>query len=180
MRPQSSSRLAIFFRGAAQRHRDAVQVHHGRSDRQRQRPSITIVDDGEGQTPSDMPKTILSLHRGNKNSIPFVQGKFNMGGSGVLEFCGVDHNVELVLSVGTRRSCRTPPRTRAVELYDYSPRGPAPRCRAPADSPISRRAADAPGQWHAAHVCRADAADFPNKEPAIRAGGRVGHAVQAV
>ena len=64
----------------------------------RRRPSITIVDDGEGQTPSDMPSTILSLHNGNKNSIPFVQGKFNMGGSGVLEFCGVDHNVELVFS----------------------------------------------------------------------------------
>ena len=64
----------------------------------RQRPSITIVDDGEGQIPSAMPKTILSLHKGNKNSIPFVQGKFNMGGSGVLEFCGVDHNVELVVS----------------------------------------------------------------------------------
>ena len=64
----------------------------------RSRPSITITDDGEGQTPDDMPGTILSLHKGNKNAIPFVQGKFNMGGSGVLEFCGVDHNVELVLS----------------------------------------------------------------------------------
>jgi len=64
----------------------------------RQRPSITIVDNGEGQTPSGMPETILSLHRGNKNAIPFVQGKFNMGGSGVLEFCGVNHNVELVVS----------------------------------------------------------------------------------
>ncbi|MGH8526067.1 MAG: hypothetical protein ACREXY_18255, partial [Gammaproteobacteria bacterium] len=64
----------------------------------RSRPSITIADDGEGQTPTGMPETILSLHKGNKNSIPFVQGKFNMGGSGVLEFCGVDHNVELVLS----------------------------------------------------------------------------------
>jgi hypothetical protein len=64
----------------------------------RQRPSITIVDDGEGQTPVSMPETILSLHRGNKNKIPFVQGRFNMGGSGVLEFCGVEHNVELVLS----------------------------------------------------------------------------------
>lgn len=62
------------------------------------RPSITIVDDGEGQTPALMPRTILSLHKGNKNAIPFVQGKFNMGGSGVLEFCGVNHNVELVLS----------------------------------------------------------------------------------
>ena len=64
----------------------------------RTRPSITIADDGEGQTPAAMPETILSLHKGNKNAIPFVQGKFNMGGSGVLEFCGVDHNVELVLS----------------------------------------------------------------------------------
>jgi hypothetical protein len=64
----------------------------------RTRPSITIVDDGEGQTPTGMPATILSLHKGNKNAIPFVQGKFNMGGSGVLEFCGVDHNVELVIS----------------------------------------------------------------------------------
>ncbi len=62
------------------------------------RPSISIADDGEGQTPDLMPKTILSLHKGNKNAIPFVQGKFNMGGSGVLEFCGVDHNVELVVS----------------------------------------------------------------------------------
>ncbi len=64
----------------------------------RTRPSITIVDDGEGQTAAGMPATILSLHKGNKNAIPFVQGKFNMGGSGVLEFCGVDHNVELVIS----------------------------------------------------------------------------------
>ncbi len=64
----------------------------------RTRPSITIADDGEGQTPSGKPGTILSLHKGNKNAIPFVQGKFNMGGCGVLEFCGVDHNVELVIS----------------------------------------------------------------------------------
>jgi hypothetical protein len=65
---------------------------------EKRRPSISIADDGEGQTPDDMPRTILSLHKGNKNSIPFVQGKFNMGGSGVLEFCGVNHNVELVVS----------------------------------------------------------------------------------
>jgi hypothetical protein len=62
------------------------------------RPSISIADDGEGQTPTSMPRTILSLHKANKNKIPFVQGKFNMGGSGVLEFCGVEHNVELVVS----------------------------------------------------------------------------------
>jgi hypothetical protein len=65
---------------------------------QRKRPSISIADDGEGVTPSGMPRSILSLHEGNKEQIRFVQGKFNMGGSGVLEYCGTDHNVELVLS----------------------------------------------------------------------------------
>ncbi len=62
------------------------------------RPCFTIVDNGEGQTPAAMPETILSLHKGNKDKIKFVQGKFNMGGTGVLEFCGIDHNVQLVIS----------------------------------------------------------------------------------
>lgn len=45
----------------------------------KQTPNIAIYDDGEGQTPSAFPNTFLSLHRGNKIDIPFVQGKFNMG-----------------------------------------------------------------------------------------------------
>lgn len=83
----------------------------------RQRPSITIVDDGEGVTPSGMPKTILSLHEGNKDTIPFVQGKFNMGGSGVLEFCGMEHNVELVLS---RRNPKLLPTDASAEDRKWS------------------------------------------------------------
>ena len=62
------------------------------------RPCFTIVDDGEGQTPETMPKTILSLHAGNKDKIKFVQGKFHMGGTGVLEFCGLERNLQLVVS----------------------------------------------------------------------------------
>lgn len=62
------------------------------------RPSISIADNGEGQTPISMPNTILSLLKGSKKRIPFVQGKFHMGGTGVLEFCGKEHNVQLVLS----------------------------------------------------------------------------------
>ena len=50
--------------------------------------SITIVDLGEGQTPAKMPDTFLSIDRENKLRIPFVQGKFNMGGTGALKFCG--------------------------------------------------------------------------------------------
>src|SRR4051812_25699788 len=52
------------------------------------KPCFTICDSGEGQTPERMPDTLLSLHRRNKLRIPFVQGKFNMGGSGALKFCG--------------------------------------------------------------------------------------------
>ncbi len=50
--------------------------------------SLTIYDDGEGQHPADFPTTFLSLLRGNKNEIHFVQGKYNMGGAGAIAFCG--------------------------------------------------------------------------------------------
>lgn len=83
----------------------------------RQRPSLTITDDGEGVTPAAMPNTILSLHEGNKEAIPFVQGKFNMGGSGVLEFCGIDHNVQLVLS---RRNPKLLPANASAEEKKWS------------------------------------------------------------
>lgn len=60
-------------------------------------PCFVISDCGEGQTPDTLPTTILSLDRDNKVKIPFVQGKFNMGGTGVLEFCG-KRNLQMVLS----------------------------------------------------------------------------------
>ena len=63
----------------------------------RQNPSFTIVDNGEGQTPDSMPDTLLSLDKQNKVDVHFVQGKFNMGGTGALRFCG-RHNLQLVIS----------------------------------------------------------------------------------
>ncbi|WP_429910807.1 hypothetical protein [Glycocaulis sp.] len=51
-------------------------------------PCYTFADNGEGQSPDDFETTFLSLSAGNKKSIPFVQGKFNMGSSGVLGYCG--------------------------------------------------------------------------------------------
>lgn len=60
-------------------------------------PCLTISDSGEGQTPDMVPHTLLSLTRSNKLRIPFVQGKFNMGGTGVLKFCG-RHNLELIVT----------------------------------------------------------------------------------
>jgi hypothetical protein len=50
--------------------------------------SLVIYDNGEGQHPEDFEDTFLSLLRGNKNEILFVQGKYNMGGTGAIVFCG--------------------------------------------------------------------------------------------
>ena len=50
--------------------------------------SLIVYDDGEGQRPEDFEDTFLSLLSGNKNEIHFVQGKYNMGGSGAIVFCG--------------------------------------------------------------------------------------------
>lgn len=60
-------------------------------------PSISIADDGEGQTPDMMPSTFLSLIKSNKDRIPFVQGRFNMGGTGVLRHGG-DNRLQLIIS----------------------------------------------------------------------------------
>jgi hypothetical protein len=50
--------------------------------------SLVIYDDGEGQHPENFEDTFLSLLRGNKTEIQFVQGKYNMGGAGAIAFCG--------------------------------------------------------------------------------------------
>ena len=67
------------------------------ADGPRDHPNIAVVDDGEGQRPEDFENTLLSLVSGNKLKIPFVQGKYNMGGTGALPYCG-DRNYQLVLS----------------------------------------------------------------------------------
>jgi len=63
----------------------------------KQTPCIVILDNGEGQSYKVFKNTFLSLHKNNKVKIPFVQGKFNMGGTGVLRFCG-ENRYQLVLS----------------------------------------------------------------------------------
>lgn len=60
-------------------------------------PCYLIIDGGEGQTPRAFPDTFMSLSRSNKLRIPFVQGKFNAGGTGVLQFCG-EKNMQLIVS----------------------------------------------------------------------------------
>jgi len=64
---------------------------------QKSNPSYSVIDKGEGQTPQKMPSTFLSLDKANKFRIPFVQGKFNMGGSGAFQFCG-KQNLQLIIT----------------------------------------------------------------------------------
>lgn len=61
-------------------------------------PSIAIADFGEGQNPKDFLLTFLSLHKSNKPDIHFVTGKFNMGGTGVIRYCGKRHAYQLLIS----------------------------------------------------------------------------------
>ncbi len=61
-------------------------------------PCYSIIDYGEGQTPKRIPDTFLSLNKKNKLNIQFVQGKFNMGGTGALQFCSKKHNLQLIIS----------------------------------------------------------------------------------
>lgn len=53
-------------------------------------PSLIVYDCGEGQTPDNFENTFLSLHKNNKTKIHFVQGKYNMGSTGAVVFCGTN------------------------------------------------------------------------------------------
>lgn len=68
---------------------------------EKKNPSYSIIDQGEGQRPNKMESTFLSLSKQNKLRIPFVQGKFNMGGTGILQFCGRGNkssNIQLIIT----------------------------------------------------------------------------------
>ena len=75
LRPYSEENLVIGITGS-------------RSTKGTDAPCFTFADNGEGQDPERFEDTFLSLSKGTKKDIPFVQGRFNMGSSGVLSFCG--------------------------------------------------------------------------------------------
>ncbi len=70
-------------------------------------PSISIADRGEGQVPDSFPKTFMALigfknaqggTESQKRDIPFVQGQFNMGSSGVYPYASRDNGFQLLVS----------------------------------------------------------------------------------
>ena len=83
--------------GARSQQSRSIQILADGYARDKTDASIVIYDDGEGQHPRDFPDTFLSLGRGNKNEIKFVQGVYNMGGCGAITFCG-EKRYQLVAS----------------------------------------------------------------------------------
>lgn len=86
--PDNSWDLQTFRRGQAEDIQIIADGNGPRTQRNQYPTSVVIYDNGEGQHPEKFEKTFLSLIRGNKNDIHFVQGKYNMGGSGAIVFCG--------------------------------------------------------------------------------------------
>lgn len=86
--PQNNWDLQSQRRGQAE---EIQVIADGKGPKSKKTPyptSVIIFDNGEGQHPEDFERTFLSLLRGNKNNVHFVQGKYNMGGSGAIVFCG--------------------------------------------------------------------------------------------
>lgn len=61
-----------------------------------EKPTISVLDFGEGQHPKDFPKTFLSIGGSNKIKIKFAHGVYNQGGSAALKFCG--NGYQLIVS----------------------------------------------------------------------------------
>lgn len=74
----------------------ALKTNRIFSEGTREKPTITIVDFGEGQHPKDFPNTFLSIGGSNKIKIKFAHGVYNQGGSAALKFCG--NGYQLILS----------------------------------------------------------------------------------
>lgn len=89
-------RGGLMMLDSAKRTELAQEIVVAATERDRQ-INLCIADRGEGQTPNRMKDTILSISKSNKLKIPFVQGKFNMGGTGALPFCGKE-NLQVIIS----------------------------------------------------------------------------------
>jgi hypothetical protein len=63
---------------------------------EKDKPTLTVIDFGEGQQPQDFSNTFLSIGHSNKTKIKFAHGVYNQGGSASLKFCGGGY--QLVLS----------------------------------------------------------------------------------
>jgi hypothetical protein len=82
----SDGRISEWGEKATQEGRLLTVAATGSMPQSGKQPSLTVADAGEGQCPDSFPSTFMSIGRNNKLRIPFVQGKFNMGGTGAFQF----------------------------------------------------------------------------------------------
>jgi hypothetical protein len=82
----SDGRISEWGEKATQQGRLLTVAATGSMPKSGKQPSLTVADGGEGQSPDSFPSTFMSIGRNNKLRIPFVQGKFNMGGTGAFQF----------------------------------------------------------------------------------------------
>lgn len=54
----------------------------------KKKPTLTVIDRGEGQSPEKIQKTIVHLSGSIKQNVNFVFGKYHQGGSAAIRFCG--------------------------------------------------------------------------------------------
>ena len=86
--PENNWDLRDFRRNQSEELQIIADGNGPRTQRSKQPTSVIVYDNGEGQHPENFEDSFLSLLRGNKNNVRFVQGKYNMGGSGAIVFCG--------------------------------------------------------------------------------------------
>ena len=74
-------------------------------------PTISILDSGVGQHPSDFKSTLLSLHQKNKIDLHFLMGAYGQGGAAVYPWCEyaviVSRRVPSLLSEGQKDSIQS-------------------------------------------------------------------------
>lgn len=92
----------------------------------KQRPCLSLYDAGEGQLANDFPTTFCSLIYGSqdgsyKGAIPFVQGRFNMGGTGVLPFCSDKYKLQLIVSRVPDEVAKTTDHEWAFTIFCFFP-----------------------------------------------------------
>jgi len=81
-----------------ERRKEIAQNIHLVASGYKSNPSLSIIDRGEGQEPDNFQNSLLSLVRGIKQKVMFVQGKHGMGGTGVISYCSKNHRFQLIIS----------------------------------------------------------------------------------
>lgn len=54
----------------------------------KKKPTLTVIDRGEGQSPEKIQSTIVHLSGSIKQDVDFVFGKYHQGGAAAIRFCG--------------------------------------------------------------------------------------------